>query len=36
MSVSHELITTRLFTVRDKMIKPVMPKSHEDQILTLF
>ena len=36
MSVSQELITTHFLLRGTKLLKHVMPKSHEKQILTLI
>ena len=36
MSVSQELITKHFLLSGTKRLKPVMPKSHENQILTLI
>ena len=36
MSVSQELITTHFLPRGTKCLKPVMPKSRENQILTLI
>ena len=36
MSVSQELITTHVLLSGTKYLKPVMPTSHDKQILTLI